>query len=187
MRIVVCALIVTLFVASPSARAQEFQGKVIFSVELVEWAMERGPDGSRGPRERTGIFYYYKEGPGEYGSTITGYKLLNGEIIGVAGAGSVGTAALLKKLNAMPLSAFDVQDEIDRATVSQRANNTMMIVADGAKYRIRYDFNDVGIDHTGWEPGSYIDGLAQYSENLSNLKDVIDLFATHYGRRQFGL
>jgi hypothetical protein len=94
----------------------------------------------------------------------------------------------MKDLTALPLSAFDIQEEIDRTEKELRARNgPLMIVADGSRYRIRYDFNGVGIDYNGWNPGSHIDWLAPYNAKLQQLKAVIDLFATQYGRRQFGL
>jgi hypothetical protein len=178
-----------LLLSAPAAIAQEFRGKLIFSVEEVEWSLRINDDGSRGPKQRTGIFYYYEQGtPGAIGPSMTGYKLHEGKVVELSGAGSFEAGKFIEELTALPLSGFDVQAEIERTQKELRARNgPMMIVADGTRYRIRYDFNGVSIDCTSWNPGSYIDWLAPYNEKLGQLKAVIDLFATQYGRRQFGL
>jgi hypothetical protein len=194
-RVRIWSFLLALCAISPLAFPQQFQGKVIFSVEVLEWSMQRNSDGSNGPKKPTGIFYYYKEGrPGEYGPSIMGYNLVEGEIIGIAGAGSFGDEALLKKLDALSIASFDVQNEIDttleRLSAEARRNSTgvpRFSVTDGSKYRIRYDFNGVSIDHTAWNPGPIITFYAPHSENLRKLDELINLFAAYYGRRQFAL
>jgi hypothetical protein len=170
--------------------AEDFPGKLIFAIQLLETSERRIVDGSEYPKERTGIFYYHQErSPGV--SSVTGYKMTNGKVVGLAGEGSVETEAFLDKLKALPLSSFNVQKEIDSTIAIGRAEAKkngrtfpMWTVADGSKYRILYDFNGVNIDHTAWNPDGDIKILAEYSSNLKNLNDLLDRFALHYGRRQ---
>lgn len=152
----------------------------------------RNADGSKGPKERTGVFYYLEDtriAPDQYLPVVTGYKLRNGKEVERAGMGSVETESFLRKLRGSPLQTFNVQDEIDMVMAQLRANGVPhgAGVLDGAKYRIRYEFNGVSIDYTGWNPGSYIRELAPHSEKLKNLNDVLDLFALQYGQSQLEL
>ncbi len=190
--IVSCAMFAACLAACQPAFVQEFKGKAIFSVEVVEWSQMRNADGSKGPKERTGVFYYLEDAriaADHYLPMVTGYKLQNGKVVDQAGMGSVETEAFLRKLRDCPLSAFNVQDEIDTVIAKLRANGVPngAGVLDGTKYRIRYEFNGVSIDHTGWNPGNYIRELAPHSEKLKNLNDVLDLFALNYGQSQLGL
>lgn len=188
MRVKSWAAVLALVAVCDPTLAQDSKGKLIFSVEEVEWSLRINEDGSRGPKEKTGVFYYLLEGPGEYGSTMTGYKFREGEVVEASSSGGVETTAFLRQLNALPLSTFDVEKEMEVARKELRARNgPVTIVMDGSKYRIRYDFNGSSIDYTAWNPGPYIDSLAPYSGKLLELKAVIDLFARHFGRRQFGL
>lgn len=158
-------LIGGLLAASLPALAQDFPGKLTFSVEEVEWALARNVDGSKGPKRRTGLFYYYKEaGPGLFDLvTLTGYQLRDGETVGVVHNGE----GFVKKLQALAISSFDVEKEMAVTREKQRASGVGTIgVDDGTRYRIRYDFNGVSIDYTGWNPGPHIDHMAPYSENL---------------------
>ena len=188
-------VVLALCAVSPLSHPQEIRGRVVFSVEVVEWALERNADGSRSPKQRTGIFSYCSDDkPPACGQTLTGYKLRDGKIVEISGLGSFETDVFLKKLNALTLSSFDVQKEIDATLAAQRAESQktgkpfpVVMTLDGARYRIRYDFNGVSIDHTAWNPGTQISHLAPYSGKLGGLNALIDLFATSYGRRQFGL
>ena len=56
-RLVACIL----FAVSLPALAQDFPGKIIYSVEVVEWALQRNTDGSKGPKQKTGIFCHHKQ------------------------------------------------------------------------------------------------------------------------------
>lgn len=191
------AVFCTMFAGLP-ALAQDFRGKVIFSVEVVEWAQERNTDGSKGPKRRTGVFCYHEEArtvssdPSSAGynlhPSLTCYKLKDGEVVQLAGSGSEEAGVILQTLREMPLSTFNVQNEIDAVNAKLRATGgAIMMVADGANYRIQYDFNGVSIDYTGWNPGPHIGFLARHSENLRSLNEVINVFALLYGRREFGL
>ncbi len=184
----------TLFAACLPALAQEFRGKAIFSVEVLEGAFDLKTDGSKGPKGRTGVFCYHEEdrtvpsapplGSIKVAGSLSCYKLRDEKSVGVAGPGSSESAAILQTLRSSSLSAFNVQNEID--TVSAKIPEKI-VVKDGAKFRIQYDFNGVSIDHTGWNPGPYIRFLAPHSDNLRKLDEVINIFATLYGRREFGL
>jgi len=191
MRLILSPLLFALLSAPlPALSAEDFQGKLIFAVQLLETSEHRIVDGSEYPKERTGIFYYYKElSPGV--PSVTGYKMTNGKVVAIAGEGSDETKAFLQKLKALPLSSFNVQMEIDSTIANGRAEAKkngrafpMWTVADGSKYRILYDFNGVNIDHAAWSPDVDIKNLAAYSPKLKNLIDLFDLFALHYGRRQ---
>lgn len=180
--LVPCAL----FAVSLPALAQDFPGKIIYSVEVVEWALERNADGSKGPKRKTGIFCHHKEaGPGQFElASLTCYQLRNGEVIAIAGGG----AGFLKKLQALPIASFDVDKEMKATRQKQRANGVGEVgVLDGARYRIRYDFNGASIDYTGWNPGPVIDHMAPDSVNLGNLKQLIDFIALNLGRMATGL
>lgn len=186
MRATLSALVLALLTALlPALSAEDFQGRLIFAIEILETS-----EGPASP-ERTGIFYYYKEaGASQFAQdSLTGYMLRNGEVIGISGG-----QEFLKQLKALPLTSFDVQKDIDSTMEKLRSDAArrqmsppIFVVTDGAKYRILYDFNGVLIDYTRWNAGAYVNHYAQYSKNLRNLSDLIDLFALNYGRRQFGL
>lgn len=181
--------------AGAANQLPDFKGRPIFSVEVVECAMQPKAEGTRGPKARTGVFYYYEEmGPSSYGPLVSSYKLTEGKVDGLGGLGTVESEWFLKRLNALPVVSFDVQKEIDSTVASLRAeaqlNNGSYqppMALDGCSFRIRYEFNGVSIDYTAWNPGLLIESLAPHSEKLKGLNALIELFAAQYGRRQFQL
>ena len=186
-------LICVLFAFSSVCFAQE--GVVIFSVEITDVAELIRKDGSPVIHDKTGIFYYYKQAKaGEYGPTVTGYKFENGKIGGVAGGGSIGSEIFLQKLMNIPISGFDVAAEIEatleKLRLEAQRNGTsysLPSIRDGAEYKISFAFNGIDISYKAWNPGPLIDELAKHNSSIKNFKDVIDLFATDYGRNTFGL
>jgi hypothetical protein len=176
--ILACALFAP---ALPAFPAEDIPGKIIFSVEQVDFELKR----SDRPIGRTGIFYYYREaGPGQ--SSLTGYRFQDGKVTDLAGGGGEEVEEQVKKLKALPIASFDVASELVAARRKmQTQTRRIFSVSDGGTYRIRYDFNGVSIDYTGQTPGAYINVLAPFSENLTNLKALMDFLALSYGRRVF--
>lgn len=180
--LLVCALFAP---ALLGIAAEDIPGKIIFSVEQVDFELQR----TDRPIGRTGILYYYREArPGQFDqASLVGYRFKDGKVTDLDGGGGEPVEERLKKLKALPLSTFDVAGELNTARQKMRTETRRIFsVADGGTYRIRYDFNGVSIDYTGQTPGTYIDVLAPFSENLKNLKELMDLLALSYGRRAFG-
>ena len=166
----------------------EPRGEVIFSVTLLE--------GSRTGihTNKTGIFFYLDDQGPKYGSSVAGYQFKDGKIVDVFGGGTYGSRELLENLNSIKIKPFDCQYEIETTIITQKENAKkngtkfkMPIVLDGAKYKIYYSHNDVTVSLTDWNPSPKVFYLAEFNGNLHQLKEVIDLFATYYGRKKMGL
>jgi hypothetical protein len=190
-------LLLALLTFSSTAYPQEPEprGNLVFSVELVGTSGIERSDGTPITFMKTGIFYYIEEArPGDYGALLTGYRFANGQVIDVVGEGSIGSEAFLNRLQNLPLRSFDVAVAVKETITSlqQKAQREGGVysgsgVRDGSEYRISYDFNNVHISYRAWNPGHTLDKLAPYNADIANLRELIDIFAEQYGRRQFGL
>ena len=188
--------LLALLALSPSGFAQEFEppGRVIFSVEMTDPGHVVNPDGTPITLDRTGIFYFLEEATAMSSPLLSAYRFADGEIVGVGGEGSVESIEFLAELAKIPLVSFDVASRIEEVSTILRSNAQRFggvapspSVRGGAKYRISYDYNGVQLSYEAWNPGPYIDALAGYDPDLAALNQVIDLFATLWGRRALGL
>jgi hypothetical protein len=188
-----CLYIFLLVFTVPVLAQEIINGTLIFSVERIGGSEIFTEDGTQIPLQKTGIFYYVQRA-GQGAITIAGYHYEGGQIIGIAGEGSIDSENFLAQLRQLSLSTFDVASEIE-STVSelrQKAQReglmfSLPTVFDGSQYRIYYQFNGAEIKYEAPNPGPAIDELAKHNANIADLKQLIDLFALQFGRRSFGL
>ena len=186
MRMIAAAIFTTM--VSSFATAQQVQGELIFAVEVVEQSLRVDP------LERQGIFFYYDETRPGLSPTLNYFSYVDGEIVKRGGQGTIGTELFINKLLSHPIVSFDVEEEITSTIEFLQAQSredgsrySPPLVLDGSKYLIVYNFNGVRLEYEAWNPGPVIDDLAKYNPNIKDLKELIDLFAIEYARRDFGL
>ena len=168
--------------------AQEHNGKLIFSIKLIE-SDEQMLDGEGNripePEIKDGVYFYLEEQITPEQKTIrtvTGYQYRRGKFRNLSGLGSVRTESFFSELDAISFQAFDFQ-----ALIEEKDYNPEYRIRGGAKYEIFIDYRGVNFFFTEWNPYWIIEAYSKKETEVKKLKEFIDRFALLYGRRQFGL
>ena len=100
----------------------------------------------------------------------------------------------ITRLEEIGLTSFDYNEALrDAVTARQEAyaakGQTVLpfFVLDGAEWEVHYQFDGQKVRFQEWNPSYSADEYAQYDERLEKLREVIRLFAEHYGCSKLGL
>ncbi len=158
-------------------------GKIVFAVEVVQYAFG-------GPLEgKNGYYFYLNHSP-----SLSVFEYRDNSIVEWNSVGSIETTAILKKLDTIEFEDFELSIELQNTNLKRREialrNGSPALeiaTADGAEYRIIFNYKDIEFDSQMWNPRPQINLNAPYNKKIEKLRSVIELFAETYGHATFGI
>ena len=156
----------------------EPRGELLASFRIIESACS-------GPIDELNGHFFYVEDNAPGNSLIAVYEYEGGRVVDVAYGGS---DAVLKAAAFVRFQPFDYEAEREKATQAMmRGSGPSEITLDGYKWEIYIDTNNGPFRIEVSNPGSDLRNLARYSQDISNLKSVVELFSGYYGRQKIGV
>ncbi|MEO6569775.1 MAG: hypothetical protein ABIO94_13510 [Opitutaceae bacterium] len=156
-------------------------GDLLFSYSVTQGAFT-GVE-----KKMTGI-YFHQEKSGE----IAGYRYEKGRLLDDFNGRPLNRAKLLREIQSIGFESFDYDEEIRAvdamiAEEVRQGGATMMrpLTMDGQEYELKFALGSVNFAMKRWNPQPEIEFYALRSPKIAKLKQLIDLFAQHYGKSLF--
>jgi hypothetical protein len=191
-RLALTLLIVTTALSDSLCQITNKQALVtLFAVRLTDAGITQMPE------KLTGYFFvlsFLKYSPkAPVSPQVTYYQVFNGDTVERQSLGYTKSLELMRKLAAVDFESFNFKVEevnaenVIREEVQKGLRPPYIAPDDGAEYEIEFNYKQTAFRLKCWNPAYCIPEYAQYSPRIAKLDQVINLFASYYGREKFGL